>query len=760
MSCSCSAKNHLSSPLSPSSSSSHFSCAIIDIDPLLPAASNLPPSGTTIHSYSSSCTSSSCSLSAFSSSSDSSIASNGDGARREGEQVEEGKCPDGILNGTTETSDAETDKNDDDNDDQSMIKERSGEGGGKNGKKKEEKISSSKRRMNGSDGNGMNHETSLHEREPRGKKTEECSGMMDGVRLAHAKNEPGKEKEEEKNAVKEKQKKNKGVCLEGKKKKPKEEQIKNKNEDKVQKSEQVGKEERIITNGHANNNIHGNGQTEEDTNSEAIEGDEVLPLLLANRSAVYLHLKHFDEAVNDINEAIGLGYQILDNHNIVTRKITCLKFLGRDAEAETLYRETISLINREIPSERVRLFWVEKLTSALNQIVPVLSINSPSNVIREDKTLTGRNQVLPSASDFVQINYEESKGRHLKVTKHVSVGEVLIIDKPIGSVLANKFYGNYCNHCMVQLTNHRFIPCIRCELTKYCSIVCRNESWRSYHSKECPYLPALRLYPNGLHLLRILISCDVNECIQISLKGSPKLEIFPKIGMRRDFESFHSLLPKEMDSPEFNICYPLASAIYALICLRMNLIARDQLLIMASKTIISSLLKISRNADTIFTHDFNLIIGSAVHTTSAMFNHDCDPNVYSYYLGNKVIHVAKKEICVNSEINVSYGVNYAFDPLVERQEFLSKSFLFECNCKRCRSEKAGNMICFNCKGPLMKTTFETIACPSCDVTNDPSDSMLLDPDHFIVNQKSRNSHGGDHYKGILNWSIFNYCSIM
>lgn len=454
------------------------------------------------------------------------------------------------------------------------------------------------------------------------------------------------------------------------------------------------------------------------------KSSSIMSLLIANRSAVFFNMRRFEDSLLDMNDSLSFGYNILSSHNLITRKILSLRFLGRDKEAQDTYEKMLGLIeaSSDIINERKKMMWIEKLSSAFNQ--PIDQLTNLRLIYREEKQVLGSNLKLPGASSFLQMSYQRTKGRLLKVNKNIKKGDILIVDKPIASILAAKFHDDYCNHCMINL-HHRFVPCLTCDDVRYCSIQCQEESYESYHKIECQYYKSLILYPNGLHVLRILLSFGFNECLKQSIEWDDSnhpmipLEAWPTIGFPKSFSSFYSLLPKDLDSIEFKYCYPMAAALYAIITFKsLKLIDEYHLVYFGSHVMIDSLLKISRNADTIFTSDFSLIIGSGIHLTSSLFNHDCDPNVETTYVGSKAIHSAKRDISLNDELCVSYGVNYAFDHLNDRKEFLFKSFMFECFCSRCLVEEYKVRDCPKCSKELKRTKYGTIACVDCDVSED------------------------------------------
>lgn len=417
-------------------------------------------------------------------------------------------------------------------------------------------------------------------------------------------------------------------------------------------------------------------------------------------------MKRFEDTLEDIADALQLGY-VSTHPNLITRKITALKLLGRETEADQAYQSALQL--------HLDCEWKEKLRAAYEVQVPLcLDIKLTYKCCKE---VVGKNDKLDSASEFVRMTYDAYAGRGLSVTRDVAKGEVLIVCQPLAAVLANKFGLTYCDHCMKAL-NDRYLTCGQCCNVRYCSARCRGDSFASYHRLECKFWPALRLYPNGLHALRILLVCGFQSCFDYSVTGSehkPTLDEWPKLGFSSTFACFSSLFRKEMSSLEFTYSYPMASALYALIALRMALTSSDNVQKLASVTIMDTLLIISRNADTVFNASWSDIIGSSVHCPSALFNHSCEPNVDTFYVGSKVVHLAKRDLRLDEPIFVSYGVNFAEDPIHERREFLKNSYSFECYCDRCRRELKGEMSCLKCGTDLDKTIFKTLACRKCDV---------------------------------------------
>ncbi|KAI1290799.1 SET and MYND domain-containing protein 4 [Halotydeus destructor] len=442
--------------------------------------------------------------------------------------------------------------------------------------------------------------------------------------------------------------------------------------------------------------------------------EAILNQLVANRSAVYFQLKRYEDTLADIRDALELGY-VSNLPNLLIRKITSLRILGRDKESEETYEEALKMAGK-LETETLKHDWKAKVSTSFYQKLNLT--NDVAIVFHDKKSIVGRNAYLDSASNFVKMTFDPVKGRGLAVTRDVVKGEVIIVCKATASVLASAFTEDYCDHCMLPFGD-RFLSCSSCTLVKYCSAICRRQAMADYHGSECKWLPVLRLYPNALHALRIMLSCGFDKSLKYSLSADKRsLEDWTKMTFGPRFECFYSLFRKDMQSLEFKYSYPMAAAVYGIICQRMGLISQDDVIAFSSQTMMESLLIISRNADTVFTADWSKIVGSAIHMTSSMFNHSCEPNVHTYYVGSKVVHLARRPLAAGEEIFVSYGVNFATDKLSERQDFLKNSYRFDCTCERCLVELSGQVNCSKCDQNFQRTTFGTMACPKCDVDDD------------------------------------------
>lgn len=69
--------------------------------------------------------------------------------------------------------------------------------------------------------------------------------------------------------------------------------------------------------------------------------------------------------------------------------------------------------------------------------------------------LPGKNNPqYPAASDAIQIDYDEVKGRFATATRDITAGEILLTEKPYGGVLLAEYAKSHCQHCFTKYVYH------------------------------------------------------------------------------------------------------------------------------------------------------------------------------------------------------------------------------------------------------------------------------------------------------------------
>lgn len=177
-----------------------------------------------------------------------------------------------------------------------------------------------------------------------------------------------------------------------------------------------------------------------------------LSIILANRSAALYHLERHKYALEDIEEALRLGYPKDLFYKLEERRARCLLGLKRYDEAVEAFRRTLeALDDTKLSSERRQKFEADIRVmlavmdkgKQLNEIAE--KKNGPRKLCRQKSSAQKdeekihntfipqkkRNPLYPACSKAVEIKDDGGDvGRHAVATREVSPGEVIIIERP------------------------------------------------------------------------------------------------------------------------------------------------------------------------------------------------------------------------------------------------------------------------------------------------------------------------------------------
>ncbi|TKS82858.1 SET and MYND domain-containing protein 4 [Collichthys lucidus] len=192
---------------------------------------------------------------------------------------------------------------------------------------------------------------------------------------------------------------------------------------------------------------------------------EQLCLCFANRSAALYHLQHYQESLEDMDEALKNGYPSHLLHKLEERRTQCLKHLSAGQKAKEDHHNTASKNHEARDPEGPLTFGI-----------------------------------CPRAS----VGFSLDKGRHLVAADRIAAGDVILHDRPYSCVLIpgmeevkgkggrqNKerqvLFGmehRRCHRCLTETL--RPVPCQRCSYSRYCSASCQRDAWEEHHRWECP----------------------------------------------------------------------------------------------------------------------------------------------------------------------------------------------------------------------------------------------------------------------------------
>ena len=507
-----------------------------------------------------------------------------------------------------------------------------------------------------------------------------------------------------------------------------------------------------------------------------LESDEnQLALTLANRSAVFFHLDEYFLCVNDIDKAFKSGYPANLKHKLIERKFNCLlrleayqdliEFLKNEGSFDPAAIETVKskLANDSVKQQEFSLKSFKKVQQKLFKNYGSVSFE-----------LGERNSRMPNASNSITLDHNYFKGFHLKATKDIQTGDILVDEPPFASVLLSANYETNCFECMVPLNPLRMNIsfCRQCAKVSYCSVECEKSGWRHHHQYECKYLNFLANSSGITHMewlsLRIVLRAGYDYLI--SLKGSLKSYELKYENVDRDESALTCMeTDNEYKSDSYLAIFNLitnsslrklndlfrrafVSFFLVKFLLKVNFMpslpaSKDQkginefidntcfiggLILRHSQSISCnahevSLLKLGDESRKAMAKSFADGIGAGIYAILSLFNHSCDPHVTRYFRGSRCQVRAIRRIKKDEEVYDNYGAIYAVNDFGQRQEKLIEQYYFQCTCTACEQNwplyakipselNLSNFKCYSClKDPNAKKSGE---CSKCQIELD------------------------------------------
>lgn len=489
----------------------------------------------------------------------------------------------------------------------------------------------------------------------------------------------------------------------------------------------------------------------------------VLALSFGNRSAAFFHLKQFTLCLQDIENALEVGFPTGSVYKLLDRKGKCCLFLKRKHEAiEAFEQAKLSLEESMGIQDKGK----EDMRSLINQFIKKCqTLSDVSNtaekvemyVHTEIPSLPVYNSKIPCAADFVQLCYDERRGRGLYAARAIKVGEVLIVEKPYSSVVLSDHTLTHCHHCCLRCFVP--LPCHHCSDVVFCSKACRKAAWELYHAVECSVVKTLheadvRLghlaykmvakagfdyllrerenleHPNQQDLS--LLGCDQNgvydsenyatmyHLVNHSEKRSPK-DLWPRavnaVFLLKSLMQMSFFPPYTEDEGEaqkrtHDVCYIGGHILRHLQMLPCNAHEVSEMQVNIQEPSQSQTLE----------------IGSAIYPVLSLINHSCDPSVVRHSYGDVCIVRSIRNISKGEELLDNYGALYPVMEYPVRQKHLKKQYFFDCQCEACIKnwplyvdipKDVINFYCERCHGCVpvpslgQARQMESMACKEC-----------------------------------------------
>ncbi|KAJ8679587.1 hypothetical protein QAD02_015374 [Eretmocerus hayati] len=430
-----------------------------------------------------------------------------------------------------------------------------------------------------------------------------------------------------------------------------------------------------------------------------------LSLAYANRSALLLKFRKYQDCVEDINRALSLNYPNHMKGKLWHRKIECLRIMkdsreiDRTIEESKKWLEGINLNGDEKEKFETKMKDVENS----NWCAPDQETHT------RESPVFYPSRSIPCASEAIEIKYNDKFGRHLVTTRRVHPGEILIMEKPFAKILKPEEVFTHCSQCLQLCWS--LTPCEFCVHAMYCSTKCKDEAWEQYHDVECDVtgnLLSLDFDKSILFSMRLAILA-IRELGNIKnlrnhVKQSESSTDLLKKGFAEDglyhsdkYLSVHSLVTNTEKRSVPDLFARALNAAFILYYL-------STLTILFGKKFEPNFQELSMNEDITFIGGLLLrhlqIIPSNIHCYEeergidtvdigasalpfcSLVNHSCDPNVSRCSTKEHMIIFALLPIENGAQIYDNYGSHYAVMDKTEREKKLDQ-FHFKCECIAC-----------------------------------------------------------------------------
>ena len=460
--------------------------------------------------------------------------------------------------------------------------------------------------------------------------------------------------------------------------------------------------------------------------SLAENSSKELALGYGNRSAVLFENGEYALCIADIKEALLTKYPCERQYKLYER-------LSKSYLELSLYDHATEALNQCLHYIKISDLAEDQKNAKLNSVLELikscqdnfsssyLNIQNSCYVVRPP-VLLKKNATYPSASESFKIVSTSSKGRHAIANRDIMAGETIIIEKPFASLCLPECYNTHCYNCLTRFKIN--YPCRFCSTVNYCSTLCEEQSWQSFHSFECEYLDGLVNEDVGLAHLAIKIITNVGLNALLSFK---EVDNFLEVSQfnSKDYNSIYSLNGNtKLRKPGDLFRRTLLSIFIGKILFLSKFCSADNLKIVCAH-LLKQIQMLPCNAHEVselqlkgsnFKDSELKEIGSAVYATLSLLNHSCDPSVVRHCYSDTCVLRAIKHIKEGEEIVDNYGFLYAVELKVNRQAHLLEQYYFKCQCVACSNDwplyqdLVAEMPTFICSKCYKKYKFDSNCC--------------------------------------------------
>ena len=508
-----------------------------------------------------------------------------------------------------------------------------------------------------------------------------------------------------------------------------------------------------------------------------------LPLAFANRSAALFHLQKYDLCIKDVDMAMQSGYPRELLYKLHDRRAKCyLKLKNRKPAIESAQSALDSMGDSKLDGKGLAL-WKVNLEKLLKQCEDLLDSQQKTEELFQLPKISEPNAKYPNMSSKADVKSKENVGRHLKAAVNVTVGDLIVAEKPFASVLLQAFYENHCYHCLRYVVWS--IPDHQCGNVQFCSQLCRQKAWEEYHSTEYRFLNLLGndwCGTIGQLVFRILRKVGFKNLmgfLQENKGKEPDYEqgVFNKEGVYDDgFFSVYNMVTNIKQRVPEGLSDFAVFAIYLTKLLQLSgFFAEDELktqmdtrnnktLVTVAGLVMKLMQVVQLNARGIvelkFPSDFEdpkpRDIGMGMYPTVALINHSCEPSAVAVFHGDNLVVKAIRNILKGKEISIDYGMVFYRNVLTQRRMNLSLRYSFQCSCPACTKNwplwrdldhNYPNWRCEECGAELncIRTIGGSLVrCDSCNHSQDLEECMnRLSTSHDVYSRSMEEALAGN-----------------
>ncbi|TRY68682.1 hypothetical protein TCAL_07236 [Tigriopus californicus] len=439
-------------------------------------------------------------------------------------------------------------------------------------------------------------------------------------------------------------------------------------------------------------------------------GKDLIYQGFCNRSATLFRMGSFRECLEDVEAALCHSKGNKADYLLHERKARCLLGLGSDIrQAEECFRVSLELAKQaqvgaqmlEAMEKKMKQF----LDSPRKEAVPQGSQISSLSVVN-----------MASMEQNTDICYEPELGRFLRARRNIEPGEVVIFEDPLVAFTqcdAQTKKSKACHHCMNSLGRAPF-PSPIVKGIYFCSWTCVQSALEGYHKHEAiilsDYVEHLNMEissTSGVMFLALravvlrpwafYMSPDAQEIAKNSDTQFTVRDQKDELLHRDEAELrfLTSLVDHESHSdPSERLQIAVRAVILAKSLAFTHYVhhAEGELEFL-SQLLYRFQLSIAYNIHSVYHVGGNISgdipleqVGSALYKEAVYLNHSCSPNTSRFFLGNKIILVAKRVINKGEEVSNNYGIHHEQMSRDQRRSLLRNKYKFECGCEACERD--------------------------------------------------------------------------